>query len=236
MRRVERVQCGGRRRPVGHARIRVERPAIETTRAPAHPVQGVVVSVPDDRADVVGKTEHLGRRHRAGIDAIDDRFAVGTILCDRHPDVLAVVVDATRMVDRPLAEFEIGDELSRSVDLEQMPDARAGIAIVASHRLRQHARARRDLDRGDEERIADPNHALRMVGSKRDRDGCHRFPRRRARQLRHPIGDDGAIGVGRRGPKHARDSNQDETAGGHGVRCTYRFSVTPMYALTTAYT
>ena len=60
------------------------------------------------------------------IDRLFGRYsATGTQMC------CAVVVDPAGVVDGALAELEIGDEVAFHVDLEQMADALAGVAIVA---------------------------------------------------------------------------------------------------------
>ena len=41
------------------------------------------------------------------------------------------------MVDRALAKPKIGDERAGSVDLEQVADASAGVAVLSIHRCRQ---------------------------------------------------------------------------------------------------
>ena len=67
-----------------------------------------------------------------GSIAVDDGAAVRPVLGHRRPDVLPVVIDAARVIDGSLAQIEIGDEVARHVDLEQMPGALAGIAVVAA--------------------------------------------------------------------------------------------------------
>jgi hypothetical protein len=67
-----------------------------------------------------------------GIDAVDNRTAVRAVLGDRHPDVLAVVVDAARVIDRAFPQRQIGNQMAGHVELEQV--AGAGAAIASKRR------------------------------------------------------------------------------------------------------
>ena len=134
-------------------------------------MEGIVVGVVDDAADMVLEAEHLRRLHRLRIDPVDDRLAVRAIFRDRHPDVSAVVVDAARMIDRALSQRQLADEIALHVDLEEVADALPGIAVVAVDGLREALGRRLDLDRGDEKVVADLHHALRVVGQEVDRHG-----------------------------------------------------------------
>ena len=155
---------------------------------------------------MVAVAEHLGRLHRGRIDAVDDRAAVRAVLGDRHPDVLAVEIDAARVVRAALAELEVGEQLAVGVELEQMADAFAGVAVVAVHRLRKARRGLGDLDRRHVEVLADADHPLRMLRVEIDLDRRDRLPDGAARQHPDAIGDDG---VGSRG---FRDNGEGERA------------------------
>jgi len=122
-------KSGGRRCRVGDAPLPVERPTVKVSRAPADAVQAASADVVDEAADVIGIAEHFGRFQCVRIDAIDDRAAVGPILGYRHPDELAVEVDAARMIDRAFSQREIGDELTLSIHLEQMTGANTGVPV-----------------------------------------------------------------------------------------------------------
>src|SRR5689334_25303234 len=89
-----------------------------------------------DAADMIGVAEYLLRRHRRRVDAINDRVTVRPVLRDGHEDITAVVVDATGVIDRAFTDQKIADELARRVELEEVPLACAGVAVVAVLRLR----------------------------------------------------------------------------------------------------
>ena len=129
----------------------------------------------------------------SGIDPIDDRLAVGAVLRDRHPDVLAVIVDAAGMIDRAFAELQFADEIALQVDLEQVRRALARVAVIAVDRLRKALGRRLDLDRRHENIVADLHHALRMVGEEIDRHRLDLFPCRATGELGHLLGGAAAL-------------------------------------------
>ena len=100
-----------------------------------------------DATDVITIAEHFDGLHRFRIDPIDNRAAVRAVLGHRHPDVAAVVVDATRVIDGTLTERDVSDEAALRVELEQMPDALSSIAIVTALRLGKALGRCFDLDR-----------------------------------------------------------------------------------------
>ena len=74
-------------------------------------MQRVVICVVHERAEVVAEPEDLGRLHRLGIDAKDNRTAVGPIFGDRHPEIAPIVVEPARMVDGAFSQPEICDQI-----------------------------------------------------------------------------------------------------------------------------
>ena len=176
MRGVERAQRLRRCVRVRDASVVAQRPAIETARTPAHAVQGVVVGVVNDGADVIRDSEYLTSLHRLGIDLIHDRPAVRPVLGHGHPDTPTVVIESAGMIHRAFPQLDIGDELPRHVDLEQVADSFAGIPIVAIDWVRQAPGRYLDLDGRHKQRVSDLHHALGMVGRERDRHGRHELP------------------------------------------------------------
>ena len=70
-----------------------------------------------------------------------------------------------------------------------MADAFAGVAIEPRVGLPSAFRRDPHLDRGDEERVADLDHALRVEGPERQRHGPYRRPRGVAGEFDDAFGD-----------------------------------------------
>jgi len=168
-------------------------------------VHVTVDPVPHDASDVVPDPEDLFDGKAVGVDPVDDRIRVRPVLRDRHPQPPAVVVDPTRVVHVALAEPDVGEQPPGGVDDEEVADSpsRRTVVSVAWH----GARLRRfdDLDRRDEEAVAELDHALRMLGVELEIDRADLLPprgpsdqRQRGRDrviLRSPTrGTDGDLG------------------------------------------
>src|SRR4051794_34508491 len=140
----------------------IELKGIETPRAPTDRVQDSLLDVVNDAAEVVLVSEYFCRLHRFGIDLVDDGRAVWPVFGNRREDRLAVIVDATRMIDRPFAQRDVLKQVSRRIDLEQVSFALTRIAIVAISGLVVFLGRLGDLDRRDVEIIPNLHHSLRM--------------------------------------------------------------------------
>lgn len=202
-----------RRRRIGDRAVRFERPAIEVPRPPTDAVQTPIVGVVHDRSDMIGKSKHLGRLHGHRIDAIDDRPAVGPILGQRHPDVCAVVVKATGVIQRPFPKPHTGNQVPGEIDLEEVAGALAGVAVESVNGAGETPGRRGDFHRGNKERVADLDHALRVVGREPNGNRPHLMPLAVAGQQADAFGNAGS-GRARRG---AQDdgAHQQDGAGAH---------------------
>lgn len=126
-------------------------------------MQAVGVRVPDDAADVIGEAEHLGHLERLRIEAVDDRFAVRPVLSNRHPEVLAVEVDAAGVVDVAFAQFNRILQFAIKVQPEHPAAPYARGAVVTILRRLVTLGTFDDLDGGEEQAVAHADHALRMM-------------------------------------------------------------------------
>ncbi|HXG89143.1 MAG TPA: hypothetical protein VNJ02_12470 [Vicinamibacterales bacterium] len=189
-------RIGNRRRtPRATPAVSIQQPSIEPSRTPTDAVQRVVVGVVHDGADVIVDREDFRGGHRVGVDAIDDRAAVRSILRDGYPDGGAIKVDPARVIHRALAEPEIGQQLAGPVKLEQMADAVADRSVVTVNRRVVSRGARTYFDRGHEEGVADFHQPLRMMGRERDRNGAGARPLRLSRERHHALGHCQSIGA-----------------------------------------
>src|SRR5215207_778210 len=159
-------------------------PLVEPTRAPAHAMNMTVDPVPHHPSDVVADPEGLFDRKAAGVDPIDDRIRVRPVLGDRHPQPPAVEVDPTRVIHVALAERDVGEQRPGGVDDEEVADSttRRAVVPVAGHRAGLCRFD--DLDRRDEEAVAELDHALRMLGVELQVDRADVLPLRGASDLR----------------------------------------------------
>jgi hypothetical protein len=79
------------------------------------------------------------------------------------------------------------------VELDEVPDALAGGAVIAVLQLWVARRRFPDVDGRHEVRIADLRHALRMIGVEIDRDRSHLGPLDSAGELLDALADDAAL-------------------------------------------
>ena len=94
------------------------------------------------------------------------------------------------MIDGSLAEREIGDQIAFHVDLEQMPDSLAHVAVVAVDELQEPLRVRTRTSTDDTTSIiADLHHPLWMIRGELHRNGLDQLPGRLARQALDKVGD-----------------------------------------------
>ena len=74
----------------------------------------------NDAADVVVLAENATLPSSVSrVDAIDVALAVRSVLGHRHPNVLAVVVDAARVILRPVGQLDLAEQLAVGVELEE---------------------------------------------------------------------------------------------------------------------
>jgi hypothetical protein len=118
------------------------------------------------------------------------------------------------VVDRPLTQRDLRNEVALRVDLEQMADALARIAVVAVDGLREPLGRNLDLDRGHEEHVADLHHSLRMERLEIDRHRLDRFPGRSAGQFHDPLDEGIPVRLGRHDGRTDAGEAEDRQADG----------------------
>ena len=139
--------------------------------------------------------EHLRRRHGPGLDAIDDRPAVRPVLGDRHPDVCAVVIDPARVVYcAPSPSLRSAMRRPERSNLNRWPTPAPASRSCPPTGLRQPSGRRRDLDRRQEQRLADLHQTLGMVRREGEGHRGDQLPRRLSRERGHAVGEARAIG------------------------------------------
>ena len=129
--------------------------------------------------------------------------------------MLAVIVDAARVIDVAFAELHLAQQLAGAVELEQVSGPLAGRPVEPVARCGKALRRLEDLDRGHVEALADLQHALRMVGRERDRNGRDRLPGAALGHAQELVGD-GVVGVRGADRKECGKAG-DNGDGFHGV-------------------
>ena len=149
-------------------------------------------------------------------------FELGRYSATGHPQPTAVVVDAARMVHVPFAQLEVGQQRAVGVDDVQVahPAARCPVVAVAGHRTGLGGLD--DLDRRDEEAVADLDHSLWMLGVEWQIDGVDVLPRRRPGDGRQG-GHDGIVlsMTLRRRTRRVQDERADEHTDRSPNRCLF---------------